>query len=255
MLKIKDGALYAQTKTVSAVIRDGAILSLKSIKTGTEFIRNTDTVAMELVYALDRSVPVEIGHGGSVEWAQVNEHTVEMRLLGWMANAVVIFSEDIENGDLLIAPSAYTAMRGVRSLRWSVMGIDPGLDVVAPLFQGVKLRLDDPILWHTRSPWPREWEAGFNIFQGDHEGFWVWTQDTQYRYKSIKFGSETDPYRVGFERPTGRFTRTSRQVVLPGGSVFLKATGTCPRRSTRRGWNKPGSLISGAPSNRTGSTI
>ena len=202
MLTIRDGMLYAQTKTLSAVIKDGAILSLRSMKTGTEFISNTNAVAMELVYALDRSIPVEVGHGGSVDWAKVNDYTVEMRLLGWMSNAVVMISEDLENGDLLIAPSAYTSMHGVRSLRWSVMGINPELDVVAPLFQGVRLRLDDPILWHTRSPWPREWEAGFSIFQGAHEGFWVWTQDTQYRYKSIKFGSEEDPFRVGFEAET-----------------------------------------------------
>ncbi len=55
MLTIRDGVLYAQTKTLSAVIRDGAILSLKSVRSGTEFIRNTDTSAMELVYAFDRS--------------------------------------------------------------------------------------------------------------------------------------------------------------------------------------------------------
>ena len=82
MFSIKDGILYAQTKTLSAVIRDGAILSLKSKRSGTEFIRNTNTVAMEIIYALDRSVPVKIGHSGSVEWAKVNDYTVEMRLLG-----------------------------------------------------------------------------------------------------------------------------------------------------------------------------
>ncbi len=75
MLTIRDGVLYAQTRTLSAVIKDGAILSLKSVKTGTEFIKNTNTAAMELVYAMDRSVPVEPGHGGSVEWAIVNEYT------------------------------------------------------------------------------------------------------------------------------------------------------------------------------------
>ena len=72
------------------------------------------------------------------------------------------------------------------------------LDLVAPFFQGVKLKLDDPLLAR-RWFWPQFWEAGLAILQGRQGGFWVHCQDDRYRYKALnieggELGFETEAY-------------------------------------------------------------
>ena len=59
-------------------------------------------------------------------------------------------------------------------------GIRHDLDLVAPLFQGVKLKLDDSLIRDSRWIWPMSWEAGLAILQSafrrvlhSHGGHWL----------------------------------------------------------------------------------
>ncbi|MCL2059929.1 MAG: DUF6259 domain-containing protein, partial [Oscillospiraceae bacterium] len=90
----------------------------------------------------------------------------------------------------------------LRSIKLNIAGINDDLDAVIPMYQGAKLKLSDPLIRNYRAPWPREWEAGFCIFQGAQDGFWVWTKDNRFRYKSIHLGAAQIHNCVGFEAET-----------------------------------------------------
>jgi hypothetical protein len=107
---------------------------------------------------------------------------------------VVTVRTDNATGDLIIEPSAYSSRPGVLACRWNIPGIKQDLQLVAPFFQGIKLKLDDPLIYDSRWIWPYSWEAGLAILQSANGGFFIHTQDTSYKYKSLKVGLKGDPF-------------------------------------------------------------
>ena len=71
--------------------------------------------------------------------------------------------------------------------------------LLLPLFQGIKLKLDDSLIRDSRWMWPMSWEAGLAILQSDSGGFYIHTEDTGYRYKALKTGTNKDPFILGFD--------------------------------------------------------
>ena len=199
---VKDQKVFIETQTLSAVIDKGVLTSLKSKTSGEEFIEKPDIVhfrALQLLYLNNDLIQVNQEKFGSIETHQISDHRAEIIFHSWDGDGVLLISTDDETGDLLIEPSAYSSRPGVLACRWSVSGIKPSLELVAPLFQGVKLKLNDPLIKNTRWRWPFSWEAGFAIFQSGEGGFWVHTQDNRYRFKALQTGTESDPYVIGFD--------------------------------------------------------
>lgn len=202
MLTLSSNKIFVDTRTLKGIIDKGYITSLKSKVDGEEFLQGVDTnigAALELVYRNDESVEINEENLGTINCYQVSPYCAELRFESWDANGVVIISEDRETGDLVVEPSAYSARQGVRSVRWNLKGIREDLELVAPLFQGIRMKLDDPIIKNTRSSWPQRWEAGFAILQGKDSGFWIHTRDDRYRYKTLKIGKADDSQCLGFE--------------------------------------------------------
>ena len=108
-------------------------------------------------------------------------------------------STDDTTGDLIIEPSAYSSRPGVLACRWNITGIKPSLELVAPLFQGIKLKLDDQLIKNSRWAWPFAWEAGLAILQSAKGGLWIHTQDNKYRFKALQTGNKDDSNVIGFD--------------------------------------------------------
>ena len=202
MLSVQQDRVQVETRTLTAVIEKGFVTSLKSKATGEEFIRGlnpNEGAALELVYRSGETVPIDESHLGSVAARQVSRDLVEIVCHSWDGDGVLLVSADPETGDLLVEPSAYSSRAGVRACRWNLKGLRQDLHLVAPLFQGVKLPLDDPLLRGKRWTWPVSWEAGLAILQGPDSGFSVHVQDTRYRYKALKAGVGDDPHGIGLD--------------------------------------------------------
>lgn len=144
-------------------------------------------------------VQVNEEKSGSVITRQVSNQKAEIIFNCWEGDGILSISADAETGDLLIEPSAYTSRPGVLACRWNITGIKPGLDLIAPFDQGIKLKLDDPMIQNKRWGWPYLWEAGLAILQSTEGGFWMHTQDNKYRYKALQTGSESDPFIIGLD--------------------------------------------------------
>ena len=201
-VQVRDNRIYVETATLSAVISNGFLFSLKSKKSGEEFIQefNSENYSpLQLVYPKDEIVEFNEKNFTSLKMHQVSDKHAEVFFHCWHGDGVLSICTDDATGDLLIEPSAYSSRPGVVACRWNMPGIKPDLYLVAPFFQGIKLKLDDSLLKNTRWMWPFYWEAGLAILQSASGGFSIHTRDNRYRYKALKAGSSIDPNILGFD--------------------------------------------------------
>ncbi len=201
-VKVENGKVSVETGTLSAIFEKGFLRSLKSKITGDEFIREFDmnqAPALQLIYRGDEAVAIDESKFGNITCRQVSPQRAEFIFHSWDADGVLTLSTDPATGDVLVEPSAYSSRPGVRACRWSIRGIRQDLQLVAPLFQGIKLPLEDSLIRDTRRNWPVSWEAGFAVLQSQAAGFWVHTQDQAYHYKALRIGTKTDPRVLGFD--------------------------------------------------------
>lgn len=199
---VKDNKVYIETKTLNAVIEKGVLTTLRSKINGEEFIEKPDVSnfrALQLLYIKNEIVQINEEKFGSIETHQISNDRVEIIFHSWEGDGVLSISVDAETGDLLIEPSAYSSRPGVLACRWSISGLKPSLELVVPVNQGTKLKLDDPLVKNKRWIWPFKWEAGFAILQSQDGGFWIHTQDNRYKFKAIQPGTESDPFVIGLD--------------------------------------------------------
>ena len=162
MITLQDGKLFVETRTLTAVIDRGHITSLKS-RAGEEFITPFDPdkyTALELMYRGNEAVPVSSGEVASYAFFLAGEHRAEMRIRNWHADGNIFITEDVETGDLIIEPSAYSSRPGVRSCRYTVHGLREDMDFIVPITQGTRMKLADPAMMNRREVWPLRWEMG-----------------------------------------------------------------------------------------------
>lgn len=201
-LRVEENKIFVDTPTLTAVIDKGFITSLKSRKSGEEFIQKPDVnlfAALQLLYPANETVGIDEKKFGSIQARQLSPQRAEIVFHSWDGDGVLALSVDAETGDLLVEPSAYSSRPGVRACRWSLMGLNPDLHLVAPIFQGISMKLDDPLIRNTRWDWPTWWEAGLAIFQSWEGGFWVHTRDDRYRYKALKIGTDAVTNVIGLD--------------------------------------------------------
>jgi len=201
-VKVIDNKVLIDTFSLTAVIEKGIITSLKDKASGEEFIEKPDTTnfrAIQILYRNNEQININEEKFGSTEVHQVSEKRAEIIFHSWDGDGVLTISADDVTGDLLIEPSVCTSRPGVLACRWNITGLKSTLELVAPFFQGVKLKLDDTLIKNSRWGWPFQWEAGLAILQSAKGGFWIHTRDDKYRFKAIQTGNQTDPYVLGFD--------------------------------------------------------
>jgi hypothetical protein len=201
-VRVEGDRILVETHTLSAQWQRGFLTSLRSKSSGEEWVRVADTAqdaALELVYRGDEKVRVDDAKFGAITVHAISPQQAEIVFHGWDGDGVITIGTDADTGDVLVEPSAYSARPGVRGCRWNLIGLRPDLELVAPFFQGVRLKLQDSLVRNTHWAWPFFWEAGLAILQGAGGGFWVHTQDNRYRYKALQVGSGADPHRLGLD--------------------------------------------------------
>ena len=196
MIRVIDGKVCVDTRTLEAEITGGYLTSLRAKTSGAEWVAPFSTEhgsPLELVYRDGRTVGFGKGKPVTLSYHTVSDYCVEVRFHGWDADGVLRISECQQTGDLLLEPAAYSAQGGVRACRWWVRGIPQDVELVAPFYQGIKLPLTDGLISQSHWIWPIHWEAGLAILQGVKGGFWIHTEDTAYSYKALQIGRPDEP--------------------------------------------------------------
>ena len=186
MIQVNGSLIHISTKTLEAALDNGALVSLKN-KAGREFLNENAarSPVLELVYRANEKRPVARSPYTAVSCLRLSDTCAQIVFDAPDGGGVLTLTEDEETGDLCVEPEAVSARHGVLAARYTLAGIGEGLRLVAPLYQGVDMAPDDPLLAGRRWPWPHSWEAGLCIFHDGDEGFWIHCRDTQYRAKSL----------------------------------------------------------------------
>jgi hypothetical protein len=201
-MRVQGHKIIIQTRTQSAVIEKGLLTSLISKKTSEQFIKGVEvdkSAALQLIYRRNETISVDESKFGNIVTRQISPLRAEIVFHSWDGDGVISVSVEPESGDILIEPSAYSSRPGVLGCRWNMAGVRDDLQLVAPFFQGIKLKLDDPLIANTHWDWPLYWEAALAILQSNKGGFWIHTQDNRYRYKALQVGSREQKNRLGFD--------------------------------------------------------
>ena len=173
-VRVEGVRVLVETATLTAVLDRGRLVSLRNRRTGEEFLGGGgEEAALALVYRGGERIPVEAGRFGQVAVRSLSATRAEVVVAGWDGDGVIAVSADPETGDLVVEPGAFSSRPGLRACRWTIGGIRPDLDLVAPFFQGVRLPLDDALLRDSHWPWPMHWEAGLAILAGRASPLWV----------------------------------------------------------------------------------
>jgi hypothetical protein len=202
MISIDGNRITIDTRTLDAVIENGILVSLTRKSDGRTLLRASadQRAPIELIYPGQERVPLGLEAGDRITTLSVSDRRAEVRVESWHGDAVIAISEEPASGDLIIEPSAYASRPGLRACRWPLIGIDTSLKLVAPLWQGVQLAIDDPIIHNRHFAWPFEWQAGCAIMQAAQGGgFWVHCQDAHYRYKALHVGGANEPDSLYFD--------------------------------------------------------
>lgn len=202
IISVQDNNVLIDTLTLTAKITEGFLTSLKSKLTGEEFITSFDkssSALLQMVFPPSEITDVDEKNYGNISLQQISDQRVEIRFHSWNGDGLITVTTDDSTGDLIVEPSAYSSRPGLLACRWNIPGIKHDLHLVAPLFQGIKLKLDDPLICDSRWPWPMSWEAGLAILQSAGGGFFIHAEDTHYIYKALKIGSKNDPYILGLD--------------------------------------------------------
>ena len=201
-LRVEEHKIIIHTHTQAVVIEKGFLTSLVNKKTGEEFIKGVainEGASLQLIYRRGEAISINESKFGNIKTHQISELKAEIIFHSWDGDGVISVSVEPESGTILIEPSAYSSRPGVLACRWNIAGIRGDLQLVAPFFQGIKLKLDDSLIANTHWQWPISWEAGLAILQSNKGGFWIHTQDSRYRYKALQVGSGTQNNHLGFD--------------------------------------------------------
>ncbi|MBN2287933.1 MAG: hypothetical protein JXQ83_01275, partial [Candidatus Glassbacteria bacterium] len=198
---VEGNLVLVETATLQAVLDRGLIISLVRKSDGREMVRSSadEQQALQLVYLKGEAVPLGNEVEDRFQCIQINDNLAHVRVESWYGDGLIAVSTDSTTGDLVVEPGGYASRPALRACRWLLAGIMPGLELVAPFFQGIRLPLEDPLISGTRWHWPFSWEAGLAILQGEGGGFWVCCRDTRYRYKSLQVGVPGDARGLGLE--------------------------------------------------------
>jgi len=154
---------------------------------------------LQLLYRGDETISIDESKFGNIITRQIAPLKAEIVFHSWDGDGVISVCVEPDSGAILIEPAAYSSRPGVLACRWNMAGIRPDLQLVAPFFQGIKLKLDDALIANTHWDWPLYWEAGLAILQSKKGGFWIHTQDNRYRYRGLQVGSRTQKNHLGFD--------------------------------------------------------
>jgi hypothetical protein len=198
---IEEGRIRVETPTLSAVFEKALLVSLVRKSDRRQLVRASprDTQGVYLIYPFGEAVPFGNRDTDRFTPHRINDLKAEFRIEGFDGDGVMRIEADPATGDLVVELGLASSRPGVRSCRWLLAGIDPELDLIAPFFQGVRVRLEDPLVHNTFWNWPHRWESPLAILQGPTGGLWVHARDTRPLYKNIQVGRPGDPRCLGFD--------------------------------------------------------
>ena len=204
MIKAEGNRITADTRTQTAVFENGRLASIVSKLDGRRYLydENTANVPVSLVYSLNRTLPIGAAEHCRTEITVYSDHMAELSFGAWNGHAEIRIEEEPETGAICVTPSVHNSRDGVLACRWEIAGLASDLYITLPFYQGVRARLDDPVLkWNAFRDlrYPYRWEDNFVAFGGDTGGMWIHCEGARNRFKALHIGNGGDPFCAAFD--------------------------------------------------------
>ncbi|MBM3213325.1 hypothetical protein FJZ36_00190 [Candidatus Poribacteria bacterium] len=189
--------LIAETDRFVARFEGGALISLVSRGTGTEWCRNGEA-----------PFPVEIYYAQGDSYGRDKHQRITVKLLSELAARIVFIGNDTDRelfvrldpstGDLCVTPSAQGARRGIVSARWNVPFAKEAA-LILPCVNGIRVDSDREFPRNDRFPWPFRWNAQLAVAEMGRESLMIHAEDTSYKFKALNLNRREGASTLGFE--------------------------------------------------------
>ena len=204
MLKIEGNRILADTKTQTALFINGRLTELVGKQDGQRYINESANVnvPLALVFSGNRELPLGKAENCQTETVVYSDYTANITFEAWNGHGELMIEEDPETGDICVTPSVHTSRSGVLACRWEVGGLANDLTMTLPLYQGIQVRLDDPMLnWQIfrEMHYPYRWEENFAIFGTERGGVWFRCEGKRNRFKHLRLFNGETPCRIAFD--------------------------------------------------------
>ena len=138
-------------------------------------------------------------HTKAFELKQVSSLTVSMVYRDGQTHLRIFVSIDADTGELVVTQDAVSEKESVAEIWWSLNNLDiRDMELIVPADGGISFNASSPT-WGGNFAYPSlYWEAQLVILQGSGGGFYVRSNDANYRYKSFGAKREDDSARLNF---------------------------------------------------------
>ncbi|RKU12263.1 hypothetical protein C6503_17655 [Candidatus Poribacteria bacterium] len=124
----------------------------------------------------------------SIEMVYENENRLRMHLF---------IEIDPETIDLLIRQTGFAPKEGTLKIAWTCKNLSHDeLEMIVPATGGVIVNSESPD--YLAYEYPASWSAQLAIFQGNNGGFFVRSDDTQFRFKELEYERQANAFAVSF---------------------------------------------------------
>ena len=207
-IQIDGCSIKVQSREFKAEFDGASLTSFSSIRTGTEFCREENSVfPLEFYFA----------HGDRKPKASVNEvntlgedkhQEVIVKSLSDIAARVILIGNDSdrelllrldsETGDLCVRPAGHCSRRGLVSIRWNI-AFDQEAALVLPCVNGILVETDREFPKNDRFPWPYRWNAQLVIAERDDCSMMIHSEDNVFKFKALNLSRNEGLTALGFE--------------------------------------------------------
>lgn len=189
------GALI-QTPSVSAVLRDGAVLALTNRLTGEGFVLPTS--APPSLAALHPAGQPPLAVQAATETSSGLRTEQSAAWPAQQARWQLRVEQQEASDDLAITQRGEFVAKGLAGISWGVAGIPDHFEVLVPGRSGQRFGTDAPA-GRQEFDYPMGWEAPFVLIQGKQGGFLIRAEDEQYRFKNLVLEHAQRAFRLRFE--------------------------------------------------------
>ena len=140
------------------------------------------------VFPLGHTPEIRRFSPASIEMVYENENGLRMHL----------FVEiDSETSDLLIRQRGFAPKEGTREVTWTCKNLSHAeVEMIVPGTGGVIVNSKSPD--QLAYEYPGSWAAQLAIFQGNNGGFFVRSDDTEFRFKELEYERQANAFAVSF---------------------------------------------------------
>ena len=196
-VQVQGNRVIADTPNGRAVSERGVVTELSNRLTGETYTAGGSQAPLCGLLWHSESLWLDADSHVTCESRGPNEALVSATMDDGRTMTMTI-SLDPATNDILIRQSGSAKRKGLYGIQWGIAGLDAArLRTLVPGDSGLCLDKRFPTQ-SMQFSWPVSWEVQMMVAEAAKGGFWVWSEDTEMRFKDLTWSREKDRVALGF---------------------------------------------------------